>query len=129
VISRIRFAPEGRGLGLIHYGQAFRYPSEAYAIAWPAGGNKTVYRDPKFDITDIWLASDGTAYLAGIAVRGQMRSVIPSKVQVLTSKDLQNWTAIPVDYRAEAFSTILAGADDDHLWMATNNGMILKLVR
>jgi photosystem II stability/assembly factor-like uncharacterized protein len=129
VVSRIRFGPEGRGIGLVQYGESFRYPSEAYALSWPLGGTKTIYRDPKFAITDIWLASDGTVYLAGIAVRGQMHTVIPSKVQVLTSKDLQNWTPIPVDYRAEAFSTILAGADDEHLWMATNNGMILKLVR
>jgi len=129
VISRLRFAPDGKGLGLIQYGQAFRYPSEAYAITWPAGATKTVYRDAKFAISDIWLSSDGTVYLAGIAVRGQLRSVIPTPVQVLTSKDLEHWTPIPVDYRAEAFSTILAGADDDHLWMATNNGMILKLVR
>jgi hypothetical protein len=34
-----------------------------------------------------------------------------------------------VDYRAEATATILAAAEDDHLWMATDTGMILKLVR
>jgi hypothetical protein len=50
-------------------------------------------------------------------------------VQVLTSTDLTNWTPIPVDYRAEANSAILAASDDDHLWLATNTGMILKLVR
>jgi hypothetical protein len=32
-----------------------------------------------------------------------------------------------VDYRAIANRVILAGAGEDGLWLATNNGMILKL--
>jgi hypothetical protein len=128
-VARIRFAPNGKGLGLMEYGAAFHYPSEVYSIAWPTGATHTVYRETNFAVSDIWLASDGTAYLAGTQVRGQLRSLIPSKVQVLTSRDLQNWTPIPVDYRAEATGVVVAGADDDHLWLATNTGMILKLVR
>jgi photosystem II stability/assembly factor-like uncharacterized protein len=128
-IARVRFAPGGKGLGLMQYSETFRYPSEVYSIEWPGGGTRTVYRDPKFAVTDIWLATDGTAYLAGTAVRGQLRSVIPQKVQVLTSKDFENWTPIPVDYRAEATSAILAAAGDENIWMATDTGMILKLVR
>jgi photosystem II stability/assembly factor-like uncharacterized protein len=129
VIARVRFAPEGKGLGLMQYGETFRYPSEVYAIEWPGGATHTVYRDAKFAVTDIWLASDGTAYLAGTAVRGRLRSLIPEKVQVLTSKDFANWTPIPVDYRAEATAAILAAAGDDNLWMATDTVMILKLAR
>jgi hypothetical protein len=128
-IVRVRFAPEGKGLGLMQYGETFRYPSEVYSVDWPGGVTRTVYRDTKFSVTDIWLASDGTAYLAGTVVRGRLRSVIPDKVQVLTSKDLENWTPIPVDYHAEATATILAAPDDDHIWMATDTGMILKLMR
>jgi hypothetical protein len=129
IIARIRFAAGGKGLGLMQYSETFRYPSEVYAIEWPDGTAHTVYRDAKFAVTDIWLASDGTAYLSGTAVRGRLRSVIPESVQVLTSKDFENWTPIPVDYRAEATATILAASDDDHLWMATDTGMILQLVR
>jgi photosystem II stability/assembly factor-like uncharacterized protein len=128
-VSRVRLGADGTGLGLVQYGESFRYPSEVYSLAWPVGRNTNVYRDAKFDISDIWRASDGTAYLAGVQVRGQMRTLIPGKVQVLTSTDLKTWTSIPVDYRAEANSTILAASDDDHLWLATNTGMILKLVR
>jgi hypothetical protein len=129
IIARIRFAPEGKGLGLTQYNETFRYPSEVYSIQWPAGTTHTVYRDAKFAVSDIWLASDGTAYLAGTAVRGRLRSVIPETVQVLTSRDLEHWTPIPVDYHAEATATILAAPDDEHLWMATDTGMILQLVR
>ncbi|HUB78364.1 MAG TPA: hypothetical protein VMB03_06185 [Bryobacteraceae bacterium] len=129
VISRVRFAPEGKGLELTKYSETFRYPSEVSSLEWPGGENHTVFRDAKFDVTDIWLASDGTAYLSGSKVRGKLRGVIPDKVEVFTSKDLDEWTPIPVDYRAEASSTILAAPDDDHLWLATDTGMILKLVR
>ena len=128
-IARIRVAPNGKGLGLMQYGETFRYPSEVYAIQWPGGTSHTVYRDAKFAVSDIWMAADGTAYLAGTEVRGRLRAMIPEKVRVLTSKDLANWTPIPVDYRAEATAAILAASDGEHLWMATDSGMILKLMR
>jgi hypothetical protein len=34
-----------------------------------------------------------------------------------------------VDYHAEATAIVLAASDDDHLWMATDTGMILQLAR
>jgi photosystem II stability/assembly factor-like uncharacterized protein len=126
-ISHIRFAPNGTGLELMQYGAASRYPSEVYSFDWPIGAAHSVYRDAKFAVSDIWLATDGTAYLAGTRVRGQMRNVIPEAMQVLTSKDLKNWTPIPVDYRAQGLTAILAASDDGHLWMATDTGMILVL--
>ena len=129
MITRIRCAPDGKGLGLTEYSETFRYPSEVYSIEWPAGTTHTVYRDAKLAVSDIWMASDGTAYLAGTAVRGRLRGVIPESVQVLTSKDLEHWTSIPVDYHAEATAIVLAASDDDHLWMATDTGMILQLAR
>jgi hypothetical protein len=129
IVARVRFVPEGKGLELMQYSESFRYPSEVYAITWPGGATHTIYRDTKFDVTDVWMSSDGTAYLSGTELRGKLRGVIPDKVQVLTSNDLENWTPMPVDYRAEASATVLAAADDDHLWLATDTGMILKLQR
>jgi len=128
-VTRIRLNANGSGLGLIEYTQAFRYPSEVFVLDWKTGKTNTIYREASFAVSDIWLASDGTAYLAGNLVHGQLRGVLPGKVQVLTSKDYKNWTAIPVDYRAEARSTVLAAPDDQNIWLATDTGMILKLVR
>ena len=128
-VSKIRLRQNGDGLGLIEYAESFRYPSEAYFIDWATGRNRTVYRDAKFAVSDVWLASDGTAYLSGNLVQGQLRSVIPGKVQVMSSKDLQVWKTMDVDYRASALRTMLAAPDDQNIWMATNTGMILKLVR
>lgn len=128
-ISKIRFGPKGAGLGLIEYSNAFRYPSEAYKIDWMKGTSATIYRDRKFAISDIWLTPDGTAYLAGTLVPGPIRNVVPGRVQVLKSKDMSVWTEIPVDYRATANRATLAVIDEDNMWLATDNGMILKLVK
>ena len=125
--TKVRFLPDGTGLGLVEYSQMFRYPSEAYKLDWHTGKNETIYKDTKFAVTDIWLAPDGTAYLAGILSPGKIRNVLPGKVQVLMSKDLSTWNEMPVDYRAEANRTMLAGADRD-VWLATDTGMILHLV-
>lgn len=125
-ISRIRLLPDGHGLGLIQYSNSFAYPAEVKQINWHSGKSETVYRDKKFDVRDIWLTADGTAYLAGLQVNGQIHDVIAGKVQVLRSSDMSVWSEMKVDYRAVATRAILAGSGDS-LWMATDAGMILKL--
>jgi photosystem II stability/assembly factor-like uncharacterized protein len=128
-VSRVRFGPNGQGLGLIEYSNSFHYPSEVYKIDWVTGKSETVYRDTKFAVSDIWLTADGTAYLAGTLVAGQVRHVLPGKVRVLRSKDYSAWTEMPVDYKASANRVMLAVVDEDNMWMATDGGMILKLVK
>ena len=127
--TRIRFSGTF-GLGLVEYSQMFRYPSEAYRLEWKTNKSETIYKDTKFSVTDIWLTPDGTSYLAGTRSEGKLRNVIPGKVQVLYSKDFgaHGWTEMPVDYRAVATRTLLSGSDEKNIWMATDNGMILKLV-
>lgn len=126
--TKVRFLPNGMGLGLVEYSQMFHYPSEAYKLDWRTGKNETIYKDTKFSVTDVWLASDGTAYLTGTQTQGKIRNVLPGKVQVLVSKDYETWTEMPVDYRATANRTIIAGAGDHDLWIATDAGMILHMV-
>jgi hypothetical protein len=38
-----------------------------------------------------------------------------------------SWTEMAVDYRAVARRALLSGADEENLWLATDNGMILQL--
>jgi photosystem II stability/assembly factor-like uncharacterized protein len=127
-VTRVRFGAHGVGVGLIEYSESFRYPSEAYKIDWTTGKSTTLLRDKRFAIRDVWMMNDGTVYLAGIAVAGELRSVIPGRVQVMKSKDLTAWTQVDVDYRAAARHVTLAGRGEDNLWMVTDNGMILKLM-
>jgi hypothetical protein len=128
-VSRLRLNAQGTGLGLIQYSPSFRYPSEVYKIDWRTGKSQTVFRDRRFHITDIGVMADGTAYITGPAVVGQMRSALPSKVHVLTTRDFGTWTEMDVDYKALATRVIMAAPDPDHLWLATDTGMILKLAK
>jgi photosystem II stability/assembly factor-like uncharacterized protein len=125
-ITRVRLLNNGNGLGLIQYAAGFRFPSEVYRIEWATGKSSTVYRDRNFNVSDIWILPNGEAYLAGNTVVGQMRGIVPGKVQVLRSRNLSAWSQLEVDYRAVANQVVLAGAGDS-LWMATDSGMILKL--
>ena len=125
-IARIRLLPDGNGMGLIEYANSFAYPAEVKQINWHTGKSETVYRDKRFNVTDVWLMPDGTAYLAGAQMTGQVHDVIPGKVQVLRSTDMSVWAEMNVDYRAVAGRAILAGSGGN-LWMATDAGMILKL--
>jgi len=128
-IRRVRLGAGGNGLGLVEYSNAFRYPSEAYKIDWATGKNSTVYRDKKVSISDVWLGPDGTAYLAGVTAAGELRNLVPGKVRVLKSRDkeLTVWEDMLVDYRAVALRAFFAAAPGNNLWLATDNGMILKL--
>ncbi len=128
-VTRVRFGPGGVALGLIEFSNAFRYPSEVYRIDWHNGKSDTLYRDRGFAVTDVWLSPSGTAWLAGAVVPGQIRNLVPGKVQVLKSRgsDLTIWVTTDMDYRAVANRVILSGVDDQNLWLATDNGMILKL--
>jgi hypothetical protein len=129
IMTRARFNAAGLGFGLLQYEGSFRYPSEVYRIDLATGKSNTAYRDPRFDVTDIWLTADGTLYLAGYALPGKLRSVVPGKIRVLKSRDYATFTEIPVDYRAVGTHAVLAGADDQNLWVATDSGMILKLAQ
>ncbi len=129
LVTRIRFGPPGTGLGLVEYSDSFLFPSEVYRIKWPVGGSERVYRDKSFAVTDVWVTPDGTGYLSGIAVAGELRSVVPGRVKVLKSRDFSTWTDIEVDYRAVANRTIMAAAGDRDIWLATDSGMILKLTQ
>ena len=128
-VTRIRFGPPSVGLGLIEFSEEFQYSSEVYRIRWPSGGSERVYRDKKFAVSDVWVTPDGTGYLSGIVATGQLRSVVPGRVRVLKSRDFSTWTDIEVDYRAVANRTTLAAAGDHDIWLATDNGMILKLAQ
>jgi hypothetical protein len=126
--ARFRLNPNGKGIGLIEFSELSASPSEVYTIDWHTGVSRSVYKNEKISVTDVWLDGDGTAYLAGIQEAGRLRDIIPGKVVVLKSQDYQSWDSMPVDYRASAIRPMLAGPDAQHRWMATDNGMILKLV-
>ena len=126
-VTRARFSADGPGLGLLEHGDSAAYPSEVYKLDWTTGENETVFRDKRCFITDVWLTREGTSYLAGIEMTGKVRSIAPGNVKVFASADMGTWTEMEVDYRAVARRAMLSGAGERDLWLATDNGMILKL--
>ena len=54
-------------------------------------------------------------------------AALPGKVKILESGDFETWTDMPVDYKALARSVVIAGPDPEHMWAATDTGMILHL--
>jgi hypothetical protein len=108
------------------FNETFQWPSEVYRMA--DGKPALVFRDKTPRVIDSALYPGPHAYLAGVEPTGKMNTVeIPGKVRIMESDDFQTWTEIPVDYKASARLVMMAGPDPEHLWVATDTGMILHL--
>ena len=123
------------GLAVFGYADSFAWPSEVFRLDLETGKSASVFKQKDRRVTDtaVFAGASSTrspVYLAAVEPPGQMASApIPGKVKILTSTDLAEWTEMKVDYRAVAGSVVLAGPDPDHLWAATDTGMILQLRR
>lgn len=128
VVTSVRLA--GRdGLVLMAFNESFEWPSEVHHFDLATGMTTLAFHDKNVRVTDSMIFAGPRAFLAGVEPSGQLNSApIPSKVKMLTSANLTDWSEINVDYKAVARSLILAGPDAGHLWAATDTGMILHLV-
>jgi hypothetical protein len=116
------------GLSIYQFNQSFDSPSEVYRLDARTGKITSVYRD-KLRVTDCALFRGPRAFLAAVEPPGRLNTVpIPGKVKILSSNNLTDWTEMDVDYKANARSLIMAGPDAEHLWVATDTGMILHLI-
>ena len=130
-MTKMSMSGTGDSLGLIEFNDNFAYPSEVFLASKNAQGkSERVYREANRFITDVLLSADGTGFVAGVEAVGTVRnSPVPAKVKLLKTTDFKNWTDIPVDYRADAHRVMFASPDAANIWVATDTGMILKLVR
>jgi hypothetical protein len=119
------------GLDVMEFQDSFEVPSEVYWLDLATGGSTSVYREKNRHVTDALVFGEGSrAFLAAVEPPGRLSNLpIPGKVKMLSSTDLREWKEMQVDYRAVAGSLVLAGPDPDHVWAATDTGMILKLVK
>jgi hypothetical protein len=122
------------GLLVFAYADSFELPSEVYRLDLKTGESESVFKKKDRLVTDAAIFADGVgragahAFLAAVEPPGRLRSApIPGKVRMLSSTNLKDWVEMPVDYRAVAQSLVLAGPDADHMWAATDTGMILRL--
>jgi hypothetical protein len=124
-ISSLRFkGPDG--LIVMGFNESFQWPSDVYRLSDQATGR--VFRDKTPRIIDSALFPGPHIYLAGVEPTGKMNTAaIPGKVRILESDDFATWKEMKVDYKAVARSVVMAGPDPDHIWVATDTGMILHL--
>jgi hypothetical protein len=138
-ITRISLTPGGDSLGLVEFGDNFRWPSEVYRFHAGMGDSTRLFRKEDRLTTDILLTETGTAYLAGIESKAIVReNPIPGKLKVIRLTGVQTeggeakFEEMPVDYRASAHRVTIASAPsaslEPNIWIATDTGMILKLV-
>jgi photosystem II stability/assembly factor-like uncharacterized protein len=125
-LQRLRVA--GRmGLAVFTYADSFEWPSEVYRLDLTTGKSVSVFKRKDRRVTDIAILEGGRTILAALEPPGRLRSTpIPGKVKMLVSSDLATWTEMAVDYRAVARSLVLAAPDPEHMWAATDTGMILR---
>jgi len=129
LVNNIRIAGN-LGLNVMGYPESFEWPSEVFDFDSSNGGSASVFREKNRRVFDAAVFHGPAAVLAAIEPTGRLNTVpIPGKVKMLSSVDLTDWKEMDVDYRAVATTLVLAGPDRDHLWAATDTGMILHLVK
>jgi photosystem II stability/assembly factor-like uncharacterized protein len=124
-VTSMRYAgPDG--LMVMGFNESFAWPSDVYRLAGKETGR--VFRDKSPRVIDAQLYKGPRIYLAGVEPTGKMNTApIPGAVRILESGDFRTWTPMKVDYKASARSVVIAGPDADHVWVATDTGMILHL--
>jgi len=117
------------GLLLFTFVNQFEVPSEVYRLNTRGGGTESIFSAPDRRVTDMELF-DGHAFLVAVEPPrlAKEATALPGKIHVLESTDLKDWTEIPVDYRANGAFPVISGPDPQHMFLATDNGMILRLV-
>jgi len=125
-----RPAPTGMSLGLIEFDRFFQYPSEVYRYSFGGSELKRSFRAKEVAITDIAVAPSGLGVAAGFEPPGKLaRTPVPGRVRMFESTDLDRWQEVRSDYRAVARRVSLSVVDQNTMWIATDTGMILRLVR
>lgn len=126
-ITRLRRTPDGRGLALVEFHDAFEWPAEVFRIDLRENSTERVYREKTRAVTDVALAGN-TAYLAAIEPPGKLRQTpVPGRLVMIRSSNLRDWEEMEVDYRAFGRRAVLAVGGESDVWVATDTGMILRL--
>ncbi|HYO80828.1 MAG TPA: YCF48-related protein [Bryobacteraceae bacterium] len=117
-------------VAVVEFDRYFNFPSEVYRINLKTGANDRVLRMKDFAVTDVVVLPDGRTLAAGFRPSGLLaRTPVPGKVRVMeTTADMELWRDIDVDYRALGHRATLAYGGAAGLWVATDGGMLLKLV-
>ena len=104
-------------------------PSSLFKFDLKTHVGTPVFQEKGRVVRDFTILPGGETWLASIELPGKSSQIpIPGKLKMLHSRSMQAWLEVPVDYRAVATRPVIAAADGTHVWVATDTGMILKLV-
>jgi len=127
-ISEIRLMDGGHAIALAEYHNYYSLPSALMKLKVGDRRARVIFGEPDRAVTDFVLLPDNGALLAAVQPPGNTNQVpIPGKLKMLRSSNLRLWEEMEVDYRAEAQRAIIAAPDPQHVWVATDTGMILTL--
>ena len=114
-------------LGVVEYFGKTKTPSEIYQLDTAQKTAAPVFNRTGMVARDVAVLPDKEVIVAAIEVMGTANQVpIPGKLKMLQSTSLETWVEDKVDYRAVAMHPVIAAADSNHVWIATDTGMILK---
>jgi hypothetical protein len=117
-----------RGLAIYHYGDGMEFPSEVYSLDLATGRSGVLFRRRDLWVHDAIPLHDGGAMLAAIEPPGRLRaSPIPGRLRIFLTTGAGVWNQMKVDYRASGRRAFFARVDDRDIWVATDEGTILKL--
>lgn len=119
-----------RGLIVYHYSNNFEFPSEVLDLDFRTGKGVTIFRRKDTLIHDAIPLPEGGAVLAGLSVPPTMAFLPVSRpVTILWSDNNKDWVRQRVHYRASGKRVTLSTVSSSHIWCATDEGMILRLVK
>ncbi len=129
-VTRLRTSDDLHwALLLVEFHDSFEWPAEVHRLDMRTGRSERAFRERNRAVSDIVFDAAGNGYLAAFEPPGSLRNLpVPGKLKLLQSGDLKKWVEMPVDYRAEGLRAVFATAGPKELWVATDAGMILKLV-
>jgi hypothetical protein len=126
-LTQLRLTGPDSGLALFEFPVSTN-PSGLSKLDLNTRQLRSVFQPTDKVARDVAVLPDGSVLLAAIELAGKSSQIpIPGKLKMLRSRTLETWLEIPVDYRAVATHPVIAAADANHVWVATDTGMILKL--
>jgi hypothetical protein len=119
-----------RGLIVYQYSNNFEFPSEVVEVDFSTGQNRPIFRRKDTVIYDAIPLPEGGVVLAGLNVPPAMAFLPVSRpVTILWSDNNKDWIRQRVHYRASGKRVILSSISSSCIWCATDEGMVLKLVK
>jgi hypothetical protein len=128
-VTQLKLTPEKYAVALFEYDDYYALPSNVFILAFGRGAITKIFGEKDRAVRDLAVLPNGRTILAAVEPPGGSNQVpIPSKLKMLTSDNKKVWLEMDVDYRAVAQRALLAAPDEQHMWVATDTGMILGLL-